>query len=531
MTSRPVAKNSRIYRNHVCSFLEQSEVSLLSLTTKAVYRLVRPILYYRPKITSFSSLTLFNRTLIKATYLGKDDHRWSTRESLDQTRYLDLTLDPTRDSARNNGQPPPAILISRILQSIERRCPNININLVFAHCKCDATPVSNFGDESFPRVKKLVLYVGNYDPQETHPRGRTRCLPSLKFWNPLFDGMTFPNCRSLEVRHFWATAPNERASLDISESCGLTYNDVADGRVSHGSRAHFRHRYLPNTKLSSLQGSIGSLDGLEKVENIVLEYVPELSAAILMQLLGNPKSSAANLTSLELRFCNLGDEVIAQLLYHAPPKIKRLVLLCRNGHEDPSLGGPDSTAFEKPAHLCPLLRRFGKGLTHLEFGAGQICRQLFFDEDEMESLRRDGITTCLGSGRGSMGDGQQLDHLALQETVERCRQGKKIKEREERINEAFVEAQLGVKGASSPKSLFGGTSKLSVDESKIRRSMEAMLDDKDECRKRLIEGSKPKWFRRLIAWEGLCCQSDTFEELQSAADMEESGITWVLASA
>ena len=516
------------HRNHVCSYLEQPEVSLLSLTTKAVYRLIRPILYYRPRITSFSSLTLFNRTLIKATYLGKDDHSWSTRESLDQTKFLDLTLDPTRDSAKNNGQPPPAILISRILQSIERRCPNIDISLVFAHCKCDATPISNFGAETFPRVKKLTLYVGNYDPEETHPRGRTRCRPNARFWNPLFDGMTFPNYRSLEVRHFWATTPDERASLDISESCGVTYDDVPDNRVSHGPLSHLRHQYLSPSGASL--GSIGSLDGLEKVESIVLEYVPELSAAILMQLLGNPKSTAANLTSLELRFCNLGDEVIAKLLYHAPPNIKRLVLLCRNGRADPHLGSPEGIVVDDSAHLCPLLRRFGKGLIHLEFAASQICRQLFLDTHEMEGLRRDGVTTCLGSGRGSMTDGQHFDSHAFQVTVEKRRQMHKVEKREERINDAIVEAQAQRRAISAPKSLFGDATKTSLDVSRIRRNMEALLDEEDERRKRLIQGSRPKWFRRFIAWEALCCGSDTFEELQRAADMEESGITWVLAS-
>ena len=169
------------YRNEICLYLKPAEISLLILTAKAVYKLFRPIMYYHPSIESFSSLTLFNRTLIKATYLGRYDSTWSAREFLDQTKYLDLTLDPTRDNTKINGQPLPAILISRILQSIEHRCPHIDISLTFAHCKCGATPISNFGEDNFPRVKKLTLCVGNHDPEETHPRKPARCLPNASF--------------------------------------------------------------------------------------------------------------------------------------------------------------------------------------------------------------------------------------------------------------------------------------------------------------------------------------------------------------
>ena len=171
---------------------------------------------------------------------------------------------------------------------------------------------------------------------------------------------------------------------------------------------------------------------------ITLEYVPELSAATLMQLLENPpsKTTASNLTSLELRFCNLGDEVIAQLLYHAPPNIKRLVLLCRSGTDYDLHDGTES---EAATHLCPILRKFGRRLIHLEYGSGRICRELFFDQDEMESLRNDGFMTRLGSMRGSSNNGEHIDAHALQATIQRCRQRKKSKAREERVNRAIIE--------------------------------------------------------------------------------------------
>jgi len=101
---------------HVCKLLKQSETSELSLSSKSIYNLIRPILYRHPLITSFTSLTLFNRTLTRATYMGKVDRKWSEQECIDQTRFMRITL----DSATENGQLPAAILISRNLQSIER---------------------------------------------------------------------------------------------------------------------------------------------------------------------------------------------------------------------------------------------------------------------------------------------------------------------------------------------------------------------------------------------------------------------------
>ena len=247
-----------------------------------------------------------------------------------------------------------------------------------------------------------------------------------------------------------------------------------------------------------------------------------------MQLLKNPKSTAANLTSLELRFCNLGDEVIAQLLYHAPPNIKRLVLLCRKSEVNYDL--QEGTAGETAPHLCPLLRRYGKRLIHLEFGSGRICRELFFDEDEIESLQRDGIMTRLGSVIGSLADGVHIDANALEATIQRCRQKKKNLMREDRIQKALIEGQGKCMEARSHGSLFSSTTKTPLDEAKTRRNMEALFDEEEEQRARVIKDSKSGWFRRFIAWEGLCFPGDSFEELQIAANMEEDGINWVLAS-
>ena len=389
----------------------------------------------------------------------------------------------------------------------------------FAHCHCHSTPVSNFGSESFPRVRALRLYVGQHDPEETHPRSKGECHPDMRFWNPFFDGTTFPNCTDIEIRHYWASPPHSKASLDLTNSCGRVY----DGPT-------WRPTVRRASKSSALPLAAGSLEGLEKVERIFLEYVPELDATILMQLLGNPKSTAANLTSLELRFCNLSDDMVAQLLHHAPPNLRRLVLLCRPGHDESSLDAFGTPLTEGPAHLCPLLRRFGRNLRHLEFGASHVCRQLFFDQAEMDSLRRDGITTCLGSQGGSIDGTEQLDAHAIRHAILECRRRKRAAERQQQINAGLAKAMAAARKPEPAKSLFGGAAPRPQNESKIRREIEHDLDEAEEKRKRVIEGSKRTWFRRFIAFGGLCCHSDTWKELQIAADMEEAGILWVLVS-
>ena len=517
-----------MYREHICLYVKQSEVSSLSLSTTNIYSAIRPILYRHPKITSFTSLTLFNRTLTQATYLGKADRKWSTRDSLDQTRFLDITLDPTLDSARNHGQPPPAILISRILQSIERRCPNVNITLSFTHCKCDSTPISVLGQESYPRVKELVICVGNHDPEETHQRQVSHCAPNAKFWRPLVDGTTFPDCKSLEVRHHWAIPPHERSCMDLSQYYSASSNDLPEMVLPRNGR--FPTFGAEQPLYSSSWDVIGTTDGLEKFESISLEATPELSPSIMMQLFGDQKSTAANLRTLELRFCDLGPNIIAVLLHHIPPNLSRLVLLCRERERFDSDPDSDYGMEEKPTHLCPLLRQVGKSLAHLEYGASEICRELFFDKVEIESLRQDGIMTKVGQEGGANMTVNHIDAHAIQETVRRCRQRTRAAFHQRHFNNGIVKAQAEDTSEASPASVFGGGSRPEATAAKSQRENAIARDKEGEQRRRLIDGSKIKWFRRLVAWGGLCGHGDTWEEMDVAANMEEEGITWVLAS-
>lgn len=508
-----------IHSNHVCSFLRQSEVSRLSLAAKPVYELVRPILYRHPKITSFTSLTLFQRTIIQATYMGKVDFQWSTRECLDQTRTLELTIDPTIDSARNNGEPPAAIMVSRMIQAIVRRCPNIAITLRFAHCQCEFTPISRLESETFPRVTKLMVYVGRHEPDGSHThdpndprrRNRIRCCPNPAFWRPFVNGICFPDCKSLEIRHFWATTPPDRASLDLKKNHRGDYG---------GDDIGF---YDPHGIQSGDGPTIGATDGLKRFESILLESPPELNSSLLMQLLGNPKSVASNLARLELRFCNLNEETISNLLYHAPPNLKHLVLL----HSNQSY---HSYSRQARPHLCPLIREFAKNMVHLEFAAPTICRELFFDDLERLSLRQSGIATGIGATGGVIEGTNKLDTHLIRDTVQACRKQKKTKYRNGRVKEAITMAKAKTNSASTSSSLFGGSPNQNNIATRAHRDTEFLLDEEEEQRSRLIEGSKTPWFRRIVTWQGLCSNDDTWAEIQLAADMEEKGVEWVVVS-
>ena len=243
-----------------------------------------------------------------------------------------------------------------------------------------------------------------------------------------------------------------------------------------------------------------------------------------MQLLGNPDSVAVNLANLELRFCNLDYETISKLLYHAPPNLKHLVLLCCDNDRD--FHGYDDT--ECP-HLCPLIRDLSKRLVHLEFAASTICRELFFDDLEIRSLRQNGITTSLGTEGGATEGHERLDTHAISETVEACRRQKRSNYRTGRMKEAITLAKARNVGTTTP-SLFGGGASASNSAARAQREAEVLLDEEEEQRTRLIGGSKTTWFRRIIAWHGLCHPSGTWEEIQLAAGMEETGIEWVVAS-
>ena len=273
---------------------------------------------------------------------------------------------------------------------------------------------------------------------------------------------------------------------------------------------------------------VGAVDGLKKIKSIVLESPPELDSQLLMQLLGNPNVVASNLTSLELRFCKLGCETLSKLMYHMPPNVKRFVLL-RHPDEYDDYHNIDT----KLTHLCPLVRNLAKNLVHFEFGAPAVCREMFFDDADMQSLRGSAIETGVGAYGGAINKSLgSLDEYAIKETIENCRRQKRSKYRTSQINQAINDTvdTVGFNSVSAPLTQTNGNYNTSPAAARAHRETESLLDQAEESRSRTIRSAKPPWFRRIITWDGLCSSVDTWEELRVAADLEEQGIDWILAS-
>lgn len=363
-------------------------------------------------------------------------------------------------------------------------------------CSCQHPPISALASEKFPRVKKLVLHVGRHEPDQPlvpGTVGHSSCRPNAKFWQPLVNGSTFPDCLVLELRHYWGTTPPCDASLYVHDR-SFDYGDSLLG-----------------------VGTIGEIDGLEKLESISLESPPEFNSSVLLQLLGNPKSVAVNLKNLEFRFCSLNYETIAKLLHHAPPNLERVVLLC----SEPSVEFHGRSVHgDVSPHLCPLIREFSKGLVHLEFGAAFVCRELFFDELEVQTLLQNGLTAKDGG----------IDTHAIQNIVQSVRERKKVQHYDRRIKEAIAAAEAQVSSTASPVSLFGGRADPVTAAMKAKVEMEGTLNLEEEQRARRIGDSKNKWFRRIVGEMGLCSHQGQWAEMQVAAEMEEKGVDWLLVS-
>ena len=251
-----------------------------------------------------------------------------------------------------------------------------------------------------------------------------------------------------------------------------------------------------------------------------MECPPEINPPLLMQLLGDPAAVASNLTNLELRFCNLAHDTYAKLLYHMPPRVSRLVLLLAH---DSGYRHHHHSSTEEIPHLCPLTREIGRKIVHLEFGASHICRDLFLDDTEKRSLKHNGVDTEL--------DSQKIDGHALRETVQSCRKQTRMKYRNDRIKHEIAKIKSQHSFKSGSNSLFGGSGSANSTNqatAKAQRDTEALLDEQEEARKRLL--SKTKWVRRYVAYGGTCNNSGTWSEMQVIAELEEEGIETVLVN-
>jgi len=286
--------------------------------------------------------------------------------------------------------------------------------------------------------------------------------------------MSLPDCKSVEVHHWWASPPPKGTSI-LSQAMDCNYYSDFHGYPGFPGKPE----------------SLGLLDGLGKLERISLESPPELDKTILVQLLGHQDSLASNLKHLELRFCNLDPDIISKLIQQASPSLTHVTLL---------LGGRTNTMGyqeEKPPHLCPLIRDFSKNLVRLEFSAPSVCTEIVYDDDELREIRRNCNRVRT----------DQSDNYAIHEAILACRKRKKTQYRKECMQEAFREA--------------GNDSN-----AHIETRTELLLDREEEQRKRLIRNS---WKRKIISWQG-SCRAERWAELQQGANLAEAGIEWTLAS-
>ena len=282
--------------------------------------------------------------------------------------------------------------------------------------------------------------------------------------------MSFPDCKSIEIHHWWASPPSTGTVI-----------------LEQAMRTEYFPHYL------SLPTTLGLLDGLSKLERLSLEGPPELNTTILVQLLSHQDSLASNLTHLELRFCNLDLAVTAKLLQQATRKLTHLTLLLRTTRTDTIMD-----YIEEGPHLCPLVRHFCKNLVCLEYAAPTICREIFFDDDELREIRKN----C------NPINPDQSDEYAIRQTVIDSRRRWKTQHRKERVQKALREA-----GKNS--------------DARIEMNTELLLDREEEARNRLINSSRFKWKRKIISWGGTCT-GRPWSELEQGADLAEAGVEWTL---
>lgn len=383
--------------------------------------------------------------------------------------------------------------------------PEVNISLCFLNSLCQFNSIKSFEKEVLPRVTKLVLFLGEFGGG--HPPSSQRpCEPDPHFWFSFLNGTSYPDLKSIKIHHYWATIPPRAASLvDQAERC--IYRSSSYYSTYIRSR---RHRTLGLGSNGS--ESIGSYLGLEKLQEIYLESPPELDSALLMQILGNKESKASNLRRLELRFCDVGLATLSQLLQQELPTLKYFTLLLGNTEHD--LYANHSQ--QQPSHhLCSLLRCFSKKLVQVKYAAPHVCRDLFFDENEINILRQSGVITNVGGYGVSQAD-LNPDRHAIRQSITEYRAKNVSKTCNDGIDETIICTNPNVVSVKSPST---------------RIAPKLLLEREEETRRRTIRDSKIPWKRSIICWKGLCHGTDSWAELQEGANMDEEGVEWILTSA
>ena len=327
------------------------------------------------------------------------------------------------------------------------------------------------------------------------------------------NGIAFPDLKSVKIHHYWAAMPPQGSSLiDQAENCRYppaSPTFIQSGRYAAGHR--YEHAF-PSRSVLAEGGNIGPCPNLEQLEEVYLESPPELNSALLMQILNNNVSKANRLKRLELRFCYIELQTIANLLQQEVTTLRHFTLLI--GHKD-NERYVDHTQDHSLPHLCPLLRQFNKNIEEFKYASCHVCREIFFNDDEIRSLKQNGVTNNISSSRGTTDNSTNFDRHALRQVITENRTKKKLNYRNSCIADAINEAKRN---------------NMTALDSTIKINTELQLDREDQARSRQIKDSKSRWKRSIISWEGLCHGTNEWAELQEGANMEEEGVDWVLTS-
>lgn len=353
----------------------------------------------------------------------------------------------------------------------------------------------NFATAVFPRVTKITLYLGRHGVDISDPGFRPtpppNCTPNASFWRPYLNGDSFPDLRSVKLHHHWARNPGNRANI-LAEAT-REYEFVG-------------HRYLGlSNRHNKEPEQLGPCFGLEKLQEVFLESVPELSPSILGQILNNQASKAHSLKKLDIRFCSLDADTLNFLLQQQLDSLTHFTLFVPASSTDSLNGIIDDP---QAPHLCSLIVSFCKNLVYLKYLTSHICRDLFLNEQEKGILKETGLSAQLMDNSG------EVDRHAIRQVLEEHRGKQARLRREQRLSGSLAKARV-----NNPR-IYAST-------------LELELDQEEEKRKRLIAESKTPWKRSIIGLRGICSRDGRaaqWDELEELANMEETGVEWVLTS-
>lgn len=295
----------------------------------------------------------------------------------------------------------------------------------------------------------------------------------------------------MKLHHYWARNPENSANILAQASTEYRFLGNRYSRLSN------RHKEEVE--------QLGPCFGLEKLQEIFLESVPELSPSLLGQILNNQASKAHNLKKLDIRFCSLDASTLNFLLQQQIDSLTHFTLFV------PASTTADLHGFigdSQAPHLCSQVVSFCKNLVYLKYLTSHICHDLFLNEQEKGILNETGLSAQLMENSGG------LDRHAVRQVLDEYRGKQARLRREQRLSESLAKAR--------------------VENPRIYASaLELQLDQEEEKRKRLIAESKTPWKRSIIGLKGICgrdARAAQWGELEELANMEEAGVEWVLTS-